>query len=91
VLERMNIATRGCFDEKTPAGAAYLCRCRHRVAISNRRLVAADDASIAFCWKDYRKGAALPMFALRLSHDRHRGVRAAGAAALQSKQAIEAK
>src|SRR5580692_20950 len=26
----------------------------HRVAISNRRLVAADDDAIAFRWKDYR-------------------------------------
>src|ERR1700724_293458 len=32
----------------------YLSRYTHRVAISNRRLVAADDASIAFRWKDYR-------------------------------------
>jgi hypothetical protein len=32
----------------------YLSRYTHRVAISNRRLVAADDTSIAFRWKDYR-------------------------------------
>jgi hypothetical protein len=32
----------------------YLSRYTHRVAISNRRLVAADDAAIAFRWKDYR-------------------------------------
>ena len=32
----------------------YLSRYTHRVAISNRRLVAADDAGIAFRWKDYR-------------------------------------
>jgi hypothetical protein len=32
----------------------YLSRYTHRVAISNRRLVAADDSSIAFRWKDYR-------------------------------------
>src|SRR5215468_4836221 len=32
----------------------YLSRYAHRVAISNRRLVAADDAGIAFRWKDYR-------------------------------------
>jgi hypothetical protein len=32
----------------------YLSRYTHRVAISNRRLVAADDASVAFRWKDYR-------------------------------------
>ena len=32
----------------------YLSRYTHRVAISNRRLIAADDAAIAFRWKDYR-------------------------------------
>src|ERR1700741_78384 len=32
----------------------YLSRYPHRVAISNRRLVAADDDAIAFRWKDYR-------------------------------------
>jgi hypothetical protein len=32
----------------------YLSRYTHRVAISNRRLIAADDNAIAFRWKDYR-------------------------------------
>jgi Putative transposase/Transposase zinc-binding domain len=32
----------------------YLSRYTHRVAISNRRLVAADHNAIAFRWKDYR-------------------------------------
>jgi hypothetical protein len=32
----------------------YLSRYTHRVAISNRRLVAADDGGIAFRWTDYR-------------------------------------
>jgi Putative transposase/Transposase zinc-binding domain len=32
----------------------YLSRYTHRVAISNRRLMAADDGAIAFRWKDYR-------------------------------------
>jgi hypothetical protein len=32
----------------------YLSRYTHRVAISNRRLVAADDAGVAFRWKDTR-------------------------------------
>jgi hypothetical protein len=32
----------------------YLSRYTHRIAISNRRLVAADDGAIAFRWKDYR-------------------------------------
>ncbi len=32
----------------------YLSRYTHRVAISNRRLVAADDGGVSFHWKDYR-------------------------------------
>jgi hypothetical protein len=32
----------------------YLSRYTHRVAISNRRLVAADANAVAFRWKDYR-------------------------------------
>ena len=32
----------------------YLARYTHRVAISNRRLVAADNGGVAFRWKDYR-------------------------------------
>ena len=32
----------------------YLSRYTHRVAISNRRLVADDDDGVAFRWKDYR-------------------------------------
>src|SRR5208337_425261 len=32
----------------------YLSRYTHRVAISNRRLIAADHAGVAFRWKDYR-------------------------------------
>jgi hypothetical protein len=33
---------------------AYLSRYTHRVAISNRRLVAMNDNSVSFRWKDYR-------------------------------------
>ena len=33
---------------------AYLARYTHRVAISNRRLVAADEQGVVFKWKDYR-------------------------------------
>ena len=33
---------------------AYLARYTHRVAISNSRLVALDDAGVTFKWKDYR-------------------------------------
>jgi hypothetical protein len=38
---------------------AYLARYTHRVAISNSRLVSADQRDVTFKWKDYRlKGAA---------------------------------
>ena len=33
---------------------AYLSRYTHRIAISNSRLVALDDAGVTFKWKDYR-------------------------------------
>jgi hypothetical protein len=33
---------------------AYLSRYTHRVAISNRRLIAADQRGVTFRWKDYR-------------------------------------
>ena len=33
---------------------AYLARYTHRVAISNRRLIAADATGVSFKWKDYR-------------------------------------
>jgi Putative transposase len=33
---------------------AYLARYTHRVAISNRRLIAADESGVTFKWKDYR-------------------------------------
>ena len=36
---------------------AYLSRYTHRVAISNRRLLALDDRGVTFRWKDYRPGA----------------------------------
>jgi hypothetical protein len=32
----------------------YLSRYTHRVAISNCRLIAADDGGVSFRWKDYR-------------------------------------
>jgi hypothetical protein len=35
----------------------YLARYTHRIAISNRRIVAIDDHSVTFTWKDYRDGA----------------------------------
>ena len=33
---------------------AYLSRYTHRVAIGNSRLIACDDSSVTFKWKDYR-------------------------------------
>jgi hypothetical protein len=37
---------------------AYLSRYTHRIAISNRRLVAIDDSHVAFAWRDYARGSA---------------------------------
>lgn len=36
---------------------AYLARHTHRVAISNRRLIALDERGVTFRWKDYRTKA----------------------------------
>jgi hypothetical protein len=44
----------------------YLSRYTHRVAISNRRLLADDDAGIAFRWKDYRANGASRWKTMRL-------------------------
>lgn len=33
---------------------AYLSRYTHRVALSNRRLIACDERGVTFTWKDYR-------------------------------------
>jgi hypothetical protein len=37
---------------------AYLSRYTHRVAISNRRLIAFDQAGVTFRYKDYRRDGA---------------------------------
>ncbi len=37
---------------------AYLSRYTHRVAISNRRLIAFDQDGVTFCYKDYRRDGA---------------------------------
>jgi hypothetical protein len=44
----------------------YLSRYTHRVAISNRRLLAADDDGIAFRWKDYRADGGARWKTMRL-------------------------
>jgi len=46
-------------DSRPPFGGPkqvlrYLARYTHRVAISNRRLIALDDKTVTFKWKDYR-------------------------------------
>jgi hypothetical protein len=46
-------------DAKQPFGGpqavlTYLSRYTHRVAISNRRLISADQTGVTFKWKDYR-------------------------------------
>jgi Putative transposase/Transposase zinc-binding domain len=46
-------------DSRPPFGGPkqvlrYLARYTHRVAISNRRLIALDDKAVTFNWKDYR-------------------------------------
>lgn len=52
---------------------AYLSRYTHRVAISNRRLVCADDDTVAFRWKDYRIKSGDRMKVMRL--DTHEFIR----------------
>ena len=36
----------------------YLARYTHRVAVSNRRLIACDEKGVTFKWKDYRMEGA---------------------------------
>jgi hypothetical protein len=47
----------------------YLSRYTHRVAISNRRLIACDDKYVTFKWKDYRAKAAKRHKTMRLAID----------------------
>jgi len=50
---------------------AYLARYTHRIAISNRRLISADQTGVTFMWKDYRiQGAANPRVHSALSDAR---------------------
>ena len=48
---------------------AYLSRYTHRVAISNHRLVALDDAGVTFRYKDYRRDGADRQSIMTLSPD----------------------
>jgi hypothetical protein len=43
---------------------AYLGRYTHRVAIANSRLLAFDEGTVRFAWKDYRHGGATKVMAL---------------------------
>ena len=43
----------------------YLARYTHRVAISNRRLVALEDGEVTFRWKDYARGGKRKAMTLR--------------------------
>ena len=49
----------------------YLARYTHRIAISNRRIVALDDQSVSFTWKDYRDGGKQK----RMTLDAHEFIR----------------
>ena len=48
---------------------AYLSRYTHRVAISNRRLVALDERGVTFRWKDYRAKGRTRYKVMTLSAD----------------------
>jgi Putative transposase/Transposase zinc-binding domain len=48
---------------------AYLSRYTHRVAISNHRLIAFDEAGVTFRYKDYRRDAADRQRTMTLSSD----------------------
>ena len=48
---------------------AYLARYTHRVAISNRRLIAFDETGVAFRYKDYRRDGAARQQVMTLAAD----------------------
>ena len=48
---------------------AYLSRYTHRVAISNRRLIALDERGVTFRWKDYRAKGRTRYKTMTLSAD----------------------
>src|SRR6476660_4594709 len=58
LLSRTSPVARVVYAKKPFAGPravlAYLSRYTHRVAISNRRLISADETGVTFTWKDYR-------------------------------------
>ena len=48
---------------------AYLSRYTHRVAISNRRLLAFDETGVTFRYKDYRRDGAARYGTMTLATD----------------------
>jgi hypothetical protein len=48
---------------------AYLSRYTHRVAISNRRLIAFDETGVTFHYKDYRRNGAERQQVMTLATD----------------------
>lgn len=48
---------------------AYLSRYTHRVAISNRRLIAFDERGVTLCYKDYRRDGPQRQRAMTISAD----------------------
>jgi hypothetical protein len=65
----------------------YLARYTHRVAISNRRLIACDDKDVTFKWKDYRiKG---PERYKRMPHTPSRIARSRRGTAKQPARALQ--
>jgi hypothetical protein len=53
----------------TEAALAYLSRYTHRVAISNRRLIAFDETGVTFRYKDYRRDGAAHQQVMTLGTD----------------------
>jgi hypothetical protein len=49
------VYTKHCLDH-TDAVVDYLARYTHRIAITNARILAVDDAQVSFRYKDYRDG-----------------------------------
>ena len=54
---------------RPPAVLTYLSRYTHRVAISNRRLLALDERGVTFRWKDYRATGKTRYKAMTLAAD----------------------
>jgi hypothetical protein len=65
-----SVQTEWVVHAKPPFGGPeqvlkYLARYTHRVAISNRRLIALEDGKVQFQWKDYAHGGSRKMMTLK--------------------------